>query len=80
MQHLHSTEESISGYFPDLERCEKNTWIVRPFSVEEVVIKDDDVTTKAEFLGLREDSTLKADFQYSCIEMVRDIQFSQTEP
>ena len=31
MQHLHSTEESIIGYFADLERREKNTWIVRTF-------------------------------------------------
>ena len=29
------------------------------------VIKDDDVTAKAEFLGLREDNMLKADFQDS---------------
>ena len=41
-----STEKSISGYFHDLERREKNTWIVRPFSVEEGVIKYDDVTAK----------------------------------
>ena len=30
--------------------------------MEEGVIKDDDVTTKAEFLGLREDNTTKAEF------------------
>ena len=64
LQHLHSTEESISGYFPDLERREKNTWIVRPFTVEEGVSKDDNVTAK-ESLGLREDNPLKADFQDS---------------
>ena len=29
MQHLHSTEESTSGHFPDLERRENNTWIMR---------------------------------------------------
>ena len=38
---------------------------MRPFSVEEGVIKDDDVTAKAEFHCLREDNTLKADFQDS---------------
>ena len=65
MQHLHSTEESISGYFPDLEHREKNTWIARPFSLKEGIIKDDDVTAEREFLGLREDNTLKADFQES---------------
>jgi hypothetical protein len=29
-----------------------NAWIVRPFSVEEGVMKDEDVMAKVEFLGL----------------------------
>ena len=85
MQLLYSTEESTSGHFPDLELREKNTWIMIPFSVEERVVKDDGVTAKAEFLGLREGNTLKADFQYSHLatfwhKLIRDIQFSQTKP
>ena len=42
-----------------------NAWIVRPFSVEEGVIKDEDVTAKVEFLSLREHNTLKVDFRDS---------------
>ena len=58
---------------------------VIPFSVEERVVKDDGVTAKAEFLGLREGNTLKADFQDSDLatfwhKLIRDIQFSQTDP
>lgn len=52
--------------------------------MEEGVIKDNDVTVKAEFLDLHEDNTLKADFQESDLatfwpKPVVGVQFSQTE-
>jgi hypothetical protein len=40
-----------------------NAWIVRTFTVEEKVTEHKAVKAKTEFLGLREDNILKADFQ-----------------
>jgi hypothetical protein len=39
-----------------------NAWIVRPFSVEEGVMKDEDVMVKVEFLACEKINMLKADF------------------
>jgi hypothetical protein len=42
-----------------------NAWIVKLFIVEVTGTEDKDVKAKAEFLGLGEDNTVKADFQDS---------------
>ena len=48
-------------FFPGLDdRC-NDTWICRPFSVNETAISDGDVA-KIEFLQLREDPQLRIDF------------------
>lgn len=61
--HLFSVVESIEKYFPDLENRYVNAWVLRPFSVDESVFPDIEIEAKAQFLGLREDNTLKIDFE-----------------
>ena len=60
--HLLAIDEALAHYFPGLEKRSTDTWIMKPFSVEEGAIADADVTAKIEFLGIREDSELKTLF------------------
>ncbi|GBP07466.1 hypothetical protein EVAR_100225_1 [Eumeta japonica] len=41
----------------------ESSWILRPFSTCVDIFKDEDVLAKVEFLGLRENNSLKVDFQ-----------------
>ncbi|XP_025202808.1 zinc finger BED domain-containing protein 5-like, partial [Melanaphis sacchari] len=61
--HLLSVVDSIDKYFPDLENRQVNTWVLRPFSVDESVFSDIEIEAKAQFLELREDNTQKIDFK-----------------
>ena len=60
--HLLAVDEAMAHYFPGLDERSADTWIMKPFSVEEGAIADADVAAKIEFLGLREDSSLKTVF------------------
>lgn len=60
--HLLAIIDAIDSYFPALDDRVRDEWIARPFSVEENAIRDDDVNAKVEFLALREDAGVKADF------------------
>ena len=62
-QHLSTVIESLKQYFPDLDNRQSNSWILRPFSTVDDIFKDEDVAAKVEFLGLRENSTFKVEFQ-----------------
>lgn len=46
-----------------MDNRQSNSWILRPFSTDDDIIRDEDVAAKVEFLGLRENSTLKVEFQ-----------------
>uniref|UniRef100_A0A8D9EPM7 SCAN domain-containing protein 3 n=1 Tax=Cacopsylla melanoneura TaxID=428564 RepID=A0A8D9EPM7_9HEMI len=61
--HLSSVISCISKYFPNLENRETNAWVLRPFSVNEESFPDSETQAKVQFLGLREDNTLKHDFE-----------------
>jgi hypothetical protein len=50
IRHLLSVTESISGCFPDLEQHDMNAWLMSPFTMEEKVIKDNDVKQKENFM------------------------------
>ncbi|XP_039750840.1 SCAN domain-containing protein 3-like [Pararge aegeria] len=63
IQHLSAIIDSLKQYFPDLDNRQSNSWILRPFSTDDDIIRDEDVAAKVEFLGLRENSTLKVEFQ-----------------
>lgn len=39
------------------------SWILRPYSTCVDIFKDEDVSAKVEFLGLRKDNSLKVDFE-----------------
>ncbi|GBP91744.1 Protein ZBED8 [Eumeta japonica] len=46
-----------------MDSRESYSWILRPFSTCVDIFKDEDVLAKVEFLGLRENNSLKVDFQ-----------------
>ncbi|GBP88558.1 SCAN domain-containing protein 3 [Eumeta japonica] len=54
---------SLQQYFPNMDSRESYSWISRPFSTCVDIFKDEDVLAKVEFLGLRENNSLKVDFQ-----------------
>uniref|UniRef100_UPI00358E5144 protein FAM200C-like n=1 Tax=Myxine glutinosa TaxID=7769 RepID=UPI00358E5144 len=60
--HLLAISETIERYFPGLDDCSRDEWIVRPFSVEDSAISDTDVSAKVEFYRICEDAQLKSDF------------------
>ena len=60
--HLLTVDEALADYFPELEKRSEDSWIMKPFSVDEGAVTDADVTAKIEFLGIREDSALKTVF------------------
>ena len=60
--HLLAVNEAIEDYFPELDNRFSDSWIFRPFSVEDGAISDTDVAAKVEFLQIRGDSQLKVDF------------------
>ena len=55
--------ETISSYFPDLDKRGKRAWVTKPFTVDEEIIEDSDIAAKLEFLALREDKSLEVDYQ-----------------
>ena len=59
--HLVAVIDSIDKYFPGLDERARDSWIMKPFSVEEGIIPDADVTVKLEFVSLREDLQLKTE-------------------
>ena len=59
--YLLAVNEEIEKYFPELDYRSNDTWICRPFSVNEAGISDGDVAAKIEF-QLREDFQLRIDF------------------
>lgn len=63
VQHLTAVIDSLQQYFPNMDSRESYSWILRPFSTCVDIFKDEDVSAKVEFLGLRENNSLKVDFQ-----------------
>lgn len=63
IHHLSSVIDSLKQYFPDIDNRQSNSWILRPFSTNDEIFEDEDVSAKVEHLGLRENSTFKVDFQ-----------------
>ncbi|GBP62958.1 SCAN domain-containing protein 3 [Eumeta japonica] len=63
VQHLSSVISSLQQYFPDTDNRQSNSWVLRPFLTGDHIFKDEDMSAKVEFLGLREDCTLKVEFQ-----------------
>ncbi|XP_074039984.1 zinc finger BED domain-containing protein 5-like [Leptinotarsa decemlineata] len=63
VQHLTAVIDSLQQYFPNMHSRESYSWILRPFSTCVDIFKDEDVSAKVEFLGLRENNSLKVDFQ-----------------
>lgn len=61
VQHLSSVIDSLNQYFPDLDNRESKSWILRPFSSNEDIFKDEVVSAKVEFS--REGRAIKLDFQ-----------------
>ena len=62
-EHLRVMTETISSYFPDLDKRGKRAWVTKPFTVDEEIIEDSDIAAKLEFLALREDKSLEVDYQ-----------------
>lgn len=63
VQHLTAVIDSLQQYFPNMDSRESYSWILRPFPTCVDIFKDEDVSAKVEFLGLRENNSLKVDFQ-----------------
>lgn len=55
--------DSLKQYFPDMDNRQSSSWILRPFTTDDNIIKDEDVAAKVEFLGLRENTTCRVEFQ-----------------
>lgn len=55
---------SINKYFPDLENRQVNAWVTNlGQSREKGIFPNTDIETKAQFLGLCKDKTMKLDFE-----------------
>lgn len=63
VQHLSAVIDSVKHYFPDMDNRHSNSWILRPFTSDANIIKDEDVAAKVEFLELRENTTCRVEFQ-----------------
>lgn len=66
VQHLSAVVDSVKQYFPDMGNRQSNSWILKPFSTDDdddELFRDKEVAVKVKFLGLREDSTFKVEFQ-----------------
>lgn len=63
VQHLSAVIDSLKQYFPDMDNRQSSSWMVRPLTTDDNIIKDEDVAAKVEFLGLRENTTCRVEFQ-----------------
>nr|CAD7265705.1 unnamed protein product [Timema shepardi] len=46
--------DSLKQYFPDMDNRQSHSWLLRPFSADDEILKDEDGSAKVEFLGLGE--------------------------
>lgn len=60
--HLLAVSGIIQSYNNEQDDRFSDAWVVRPFSVKNYVISYTEVTTKVEFLRIREDNQLRIDF------------------
>ncbi|XP_055514509.1 protein FAM200C-like [Leucoraja erinacea] len=60
--HLLAISEAIECYFPGLDDCSRDEWIIQHFSIQDGAISDTEIAAKVEFYRIREDAQLKSDF------------------
>lgn len=62
-EHLSVMTETISSYFPDLDKRNKRTWATKQFPLDEEVIEVSDTAAKLEFLALRKKKNAEVECQ-----------------
>ena len=45
-----------------MEDSQSNSWLLRPFSTDDEILKNRNMSAKVELLGLRKNSTFKVEF------------------